>query len=250
MGLKGGPAGPRDDGFYVTGWVPGAIVPPGTEPDQPWAQAVEYRGGTCVWQGPKHYEGSKRQREADAREDITVRKAELQRAVEGDTKVVFTGTLDEAFKTLREMEDDLPYCGCVDILDFVEQEVKVLRVALDAARREAAQARAEVEVIVGHLNTPEVHDFMDGARREAWHQRVRWPSSHDSGKTPADWFWLVGYLAGKALTAHVAGNTEKALHHTISTAAALCNWHAAVLGRTNMRPGIEPPNGYEEGTPA
>lgn len=35
-----------------------------------------------------------------------------------------------------------------------------------------------------------------------------------------------------------SGDTDKALHHTISSAASLANWHAAILGTTNMRPGI------------
>lgn len=90
------------------------------------------------------------------------------------------------------------------------------------------------------LNTPEVRDFATGVVMEALHQRERWGSEHDAGKTPADWFWLVGYLAGKALHAQIAGNTNKALHHTISTAAALANWHAAITGtHTAMRPGID-----------
>lgn len=89
------------------------------------------------------------------------------------------------------------------------------------------------------LNTPEIFDFTRAVVLEAQHQRGRWGSDHDSGKQPSDWFWLLGFLAGKALAAHVAGNTEKALHHTISSAAVLANWHAAILGQTNMRPGIE-----------
>jgi hypothetical protein len=52
-----------------------------------------------------------------------------------------------------------------------------------------------------------------------------------------DWFWLIGYLAGKALASHIAGDIDKALHH-ITAAAALCNWHSAVLGKTDMRPGL------------
>lgn len=78
------------------------------------------------------------------------------------------------------------------------------------------------------LNTPELHQFTEGVTLEALHQRERWGSTHDVGKTPADWFWLVGYLAGKALHAQTAGNIDKALHHTISAAAALANWHAAI----------------------
>jgi len=90
------------------------------------------------------------------------------------------------------------------------------------------------------INTPELRDFATGAVLEAFHQRERWGSEHDAGKTPADWFWLVGYLAGKALHAQTSGNTDKALHHTISTAAALANWHAAITGEhTAMRPGID-----------
>lgn len=97
--------------------------------------------------------------------------------------------------------------------------------------------RAQLEVI----NTPELVDFQSAVLREAQHQRLRWPSDHDSGKTPPDWFWLVGYLAGKALASHLKGDNEKALHHTITVAAACANWHAAILGLTDMRPGIETP---------
>lgn len=98
-------------------------------------------------------------------------------------------------------------------------------------------AEAERESLI---NTPEVQDFAVGLALEAQHQRERWGSDHDGGKTPADWFWLIGYLAGKCLHAHAEGRVEKALHHAITTAAALANWHAAILGLTNMRPGIDP----------
>ena len=83
---------------------------------------------------------------------------------------------------------------------------------------------------------------MAGVPIEAAHQRERWGVEHDGGKTPFDWFWLIGYLAQKAASAAVAGDDEKAKHHTISTAAALANWHAQLSGITNaMRPGIAPP---------
>lgn len=97
-----------------------------------------------------------------------------------------------------------------------------------------AQVRAEI------INTPETADFMAGVPLEAAHQRERWGAAHDAGKTPEDWFWLIGYLAQKALRAQNAGDMEKAQHHTISTAAALANWHAAISGAdTSMRPGID-----------
>lgn len=92
------------------------------------------------------------------------------------------------------------------------------------------------------INTPETADFMAGVPLEAAHQRERWGANHDAGKTPEDWFWLIGYLAQKALRAQNAGDIAKACHHTISTAAALANWHAALTGAdTRMRPGIEEP---------
>lgn len=100
-------------------------------------------------------------------------------------------------------------------------------------------ARAELATI---LNEPEVEDFAKGAVLEAAHQRERWAADHDSSKSPFDWFWLVGYLAQKAATAAVAGDPAKAKHHTISTAAALANWHLSLTGSdTRMRPGIAPP---------
>lgn len=94
------------------------------------------------------------------------------------------------------------------------------------------------------LNTPELHEFARAAVLEALHQRQRWGSEHDAGKTSEDWLWLVGYLCTKATQAQRYGDTAKALHHTITAAAALANWHAALIGaNTAMRPGIAPPEG-------
>jgi hypothetical protein len=102
------------------------------------------------------------------------------------------------------------------------------------------------------LNTPELHSFQHGVLKEAMHQRERWGTAHDTGKQPQDWFWLIGYLAGKALRSHLDSRDEtttpwarekareKALHHTITIAAACANWHAAILGVTDMQPGHAP----------
>ena len=97
---------------------------------------------------------------------------------------------------------------------------------------------AELEALI---NTPELHDYSKGVVLEAVHQRARWGTDHDGGKAPADWFWLIGYLAQKAMMSQIAGDTDKALHHTVTTGAAMANWHASILGRTNMRPGIALP---------
>jgi hypothetical protein len=101
------------------------------------------------------------------------------------------------------------------------------------------QRDAEIARLNAIINTPQSDDFLRAVSIEAEHQRQRWGKSHDSGKEPSDWFWLIGYLAGKALHAHAAGNVEKAEHHVITTAAACANWHRAMFGKTDMRPGID-----------
>lgn len=107
-------------------------------------------------------------------------------------------------------------------------------------QRKDANRIAELEALI---NTPHTADWLEAVRLEAAHQVELWGASHDGGKAPADWFWLIGYLAGKALHAACAGNSEKAKHHTISTGAALLNWHRAIAGEnTAMRPGIMPPD--------
>lgn len=150
-----------------------------------------------------------------------------------------------------------------------------------------ARRSLELEAL---LNTPKTDEFLEAVRIEAAHQVERWGIESDAGKTPWDWFWLVGYLAQKAaqaasnhgaptaeLEALVARwreaaseeidnpivtwrdgvwgrandldlalrqaralNLDKAKHHTISTAAALLNWHRALSGEpTPMRPGTD-----------
>lgn len=161
--------------------------------------------------------------------------------------------------------DDLP----PELLEWVAETIKLCRKNAHSYRvKELAKqglwpesnwwpseeviARAVAPMLIAHgrelekaamAANPVTADFMLGVPAEAAHQRERWGVNHDAGKTPFDWFWLVGYLAQKAAQSAVDGNTEKALHHTISTAAALANWHAALTGKsTSMRPGIEPPN--------
>ena len=96
----------------------------------------------------------------------------------------------------------------------------------------------ELDRMHGLLNSPLFEPFLEAVKMEAAHQVDRWGTAHDRGKEPQDWFWLVGYLAGKALRAHIDDDRKKALHHTISTAAALLNWHAAILEVDNrMQPG-------------
>lgn len=122
---------------------------------------------------------------------------------------------------------------------FTEDETPVE--VVQAQRQLISELRARADLLNDIVNHPQRDDFLRAVSTEAEHQRQRWPSDHDAGKTPADWFWLVGYLAGKALHAHSVGDREKAEHHVITTAAACANWHRGMFGLTNMRPGIEPP---------
>lgn len=86
----------------------------------------------------------------------------------------------------------------------------------------------EVSRLQNLISTPELNDFDKGVPLESAHQIDRWGEAHDRSKSAENWYWLVGYLAGKALRASIQGDRAKALHHTISAAAALRNWHSAI----------------------
>ena len=136
--------------------------------------------------------------------------------------------LDEGFYMLRCDECLVSSHGCphalksgeicADCFDFITIEVH--------AEHEANTV--DLDRLRSLLNTPEIHDFAKAVVLGALHQRERWGSDHDAGKTDADWFWLIGYLAGKALH-NPDGDREKRLHRIITIAAAACNWHAAIF---------------------
>jgi len=117
----------------------------------------------------------------------------------------------------------------------LETENRKLRAERDEARANLAEASKL-------WDGPETDDWFEGVRKEAAHQVARWGVTHDAGKGPSDWYWLLGYLGGKALYTAIQGDVEKAKHHTISAGAALLNWHASLRGEgSQFRPGIEPP---------
>lgn len=136
------------------------------------------------------------------------------------------------------------------------ESIDVNMAALCAGLREVVGASCEAEAALAAkdeeiarldklINTPSIHEFMEAVRLEAGHQRQRWAADHDSGKTDADWFWLIGYLAGKALRPQQP--QEKRLHHIITTAAVCLNWHRHATGEaTEMRPGIQEPTSEAE----
>lgn len=105
---------------------------------------------------------------------------------------------------------------------------------------EVGRLKGRIRELEALINTPHTANFLEAVRLEAAHQRERWAADHDAGKTDADWYWLVGHLAGKAVY-----KPEKQLHHIITTAAALLNWHMARTVGTDMRPGIAEPTGFQ-----
>jgi hypothetical protein len=138
----------------------------------------------------------------------------------------------EEIDTLKAKNDALGHDikgNLKTIVEFYEENA-ALRAEVERLRADAERYRA--------IHTPEISNFVVAIESEALHQRERWGNEHDAGKSDADWFWLVGYLAGKGIRPEVT--PEKQLHHIITTAAACLNWHAHKLGVfTNMRPGID-----------
>lgn len=109
-----------------------------------------------------------------------------------------------------------------------------MRMLKESEHENLLLAKQNHERLIALVNTPELDKFLRAVHLEAVHQVERWGTADDRAKRPADWFWLVGYLAGKALHACLGGDTDKAQHHCVSTAAALYNWHCAIKG-TDVR---------------
>ena len=78
------------------------------------------------------------------------------------------------------------------------------------------------------MNTPQIVDFLESVKAEAAFQESAGWTQLDEDKQPADWMWLIGWLVAKALHHQYLGDFEKALHHTISSAAVLSKWHQAI----------------------
>jgi len=98
--------------------------------------------------------------------------------------------------------------------------------------------RCEVARLMKLINSPETENWIEGVKIEAAHQVERWGVADRAGKQSPDWFWLLGYLAGKALAAFIKGDMEKGKHHIISSSAALLNWHRNATGEiTSFQPG-------------
>ncbi len=85
-----------------------------------------------------------------------------------------------------------------------------------------AELRAENKRLRDLIWTPHTDNFLEAVRIEAAHQRDRWGDNHDDMKSDVDWYWTLGWLTGKAVRFE---SQEKRLHHLITSAALLLNWH-------------------------
>lgn len=122
--------------------------------------------------------------------------------------------------------------------------------AADAKCLEVAMRNVELEQenkrLHALIHTPHTEDWLTAVPLEAAFQIENWGTDHDHGKDPQDWFWLLGFLAGKAVRSHSDGDLEKAKHHTISTAAVLLNWHRRLSGMDfSFTPGLSSPPAEE-----
>lgn len=85
------------------------------------------------------------------------------------------------------------------------------------------------------INTPEIEDFLRAVKIEAAHQQEKWAET-DPMKSDADFYWLIGWLGGKAVTdPHEDGDErtarERLLHRIVTVAAAAYNWHERAKDR-------------------
>lgn len=111
---------------------------------------------------------------------------------------------------------------------------KSLEAHINRLVREHADLTAEVDRLKMLLGTPEIVDFAKAVVREAAFQREKWGPDHDWEKTDDNWFWTLGWLAGKAVTdPHGPDDKrtalERKLHRIVTAAALACNWHAVIL---------------------
>ncbi len=111
---------------------------------------------------------------------------------------------------------------------------------------ELATKNARLLELEGRINTPHTDDWFEAVRLEAAHQVERFGATDGDKDGPA-WFWLLSWLAGKALHAWKDGDSEKMKHHLVSSSACLLNWWRHVAGEApapSMRPGIADPEAH------
>jgi hypothetical protein len=124
----------------------------------------------------------------------------------------------------------------------VERHLQIAEAALQdfglisAEQRDAlARVCAELRRLDCEIRGAETSDFFKGAIHEVVYQQEL-HAIDDARKDPQDWFWTLGYLAGKALRAQTDGDAAKFHHHAITCAALCANWHRHGLAKPGGKP--------------
>lgn len=97
-----------------------------------------------------------------------------------------------------------------------------------------AELEAEIARLKAIIHQPCSSEFLRGASIEAEYQRdLHGVDTTDARFDWIQWYWVCGYLLGKALAACKSGedNGEKAKHHLITTAGLLNNWYNVLTGQ-------------------
>ena len=143
--------------------------------------------------------------------------------------------------------DDYPECDCppegMDLSEVPtvnaepqwgnpEQQMRI-----DELEKIVIQKEETIKYLESLINTPTIDNFLSGIIYESAHQVERWKDNVDRESESFNWVFLVGHLATRAAAYHEAGNKEKALHHTITTAAVCLNWHRFLKGDRDFFPG-------------
>lgn len=125
----------------------------------------------------------------------------------------------------------LALAGTFDLDGLANAMQNLLLLEMHSLNHAYGEIMLQVEELRQERDNPGVLNFLSDAQKEAWHQRERWGEEHDAGKTDLDWFWTLGFLSQKAAQAAILEDYDKALHHTISSAAMLANWHERLKRR-------------------
>ena len=128
-------------------------------------------------------------------------------------------------KELMKMGQDFLVNAKANSEDSFLRVLNKYRATLDSELYRRECDADELALLTGMLhqrhNTPLTAEFHKSVDNEAAYQKERWGKDHDDRKTPEDWFWVLGFLAGKALN-DVQGKRK---HHIIAAAALLKNWY-------------------------
>lgn len=128
---------------------------------------------------------------------------------DGDSRARIAYKLWHLSKTLTNGGPLQPGEAFEEFADDVRERLATEAITIHAAAQLYYERARDLDQLI---NTPEVDDFLQGVRLEAAHQVQRWGDAHDRSKSAENWFWLVGYLAGKALRAAIGESLPRYKH--------------------------------------